>query len=90
MVILRPVSFQSHEAHFLIKVDKVSPAPESGSGQHNLYTCWRVPHHLRNEPWRKLMTSLDAQLTEQLVVVNDKSKVKQVLSELESPHFIHT
>jgi hypothetical protein len=89
VILLRPPSFLDHDAHFIMALGKDGGMQQKTDiirGTAVKYTCWAVPHHLRQRPWPTLLGSPD--VTDQLVLTD--SPMVSVLSKFEDPQFIHT
>jgi hypothetical protein len=80
------VDNQDEDWQLLQEDGQLDQKPSVSQGASCKYTCWAVPHHLRQRPWPTLLGSPD--LTDQLVLTD--SPTVTVLSKFEDPQFIHT
>jgi hypothetical protein len=84
--VLRPPHFREHETSFVLTWD-AGTAQRSSSSNLVKYICLRVPPHLRGQHWHDLLGKHRPALTDQLVL--HASHVKDILSKVERPEFIH-
>lgn len=100
---VRPPHFSSRLTQHLLRVAPTALSSPSGppatSGQHQIFQCWRVPHHAQREHWTSILGS--PHLTHELLLSpQDSSTVAQdpaglaahvtrVLSKFEDPAFLH-